>query len=168
MTISSVKPWDVTIDTVYKTTRVKVHDDRIIDTAADLIELWTGLIGADLTRWSQTRLEYLKRATEYQAAWLTTNYREAFSMGIFTELESDSVKQRYGAKATSLMSPYAYAALRQLSSGMRSKIKTYGAVGATGIEAKAQLKETLESTPDTLFEDDDDADYNQIIRIVKA
>lgn len=67
--MTSTPPWGATAASTRNSTLADVTDEHVL-AAGVLIESVAGLVGKDLSGWPSQSLSWLKRAVEYQAAYI--------------------------------------------------------------------------------------------------
>ena len=126
---TAVPPWGATTISVLQRTGKSVNDTDV-SIAASIIESVTGLIGRDLSAWADRKIQILRRAVEYQTAYILEN-PEIFSIGVYQSLRADGVTQDF-LRGDAVLAP---AAIRTLNSlNRRAWIETTKSLrGGTGV-----------------------------------
>ena len=126
------KPWGASIASVKENTNQTVTDNDI-KVAGTLIEVYSGLAGRDLSKWSRARITWLTRATEYQALYVLQN-PDIFSAGIYKKISADGVTQEF-VDADNTLCLQARQCLSHLSGRPRVRTQNVRLRGATGVIA---------------------------------
>ena len=143
------RPWGRTPLTVLSHTGVEVTSNDI-DVASSMIEVYAGLVGRDLSRWTESRLSWLARATDWQASFVKNN-PSLFTAGVYQSVRADDVQQVFRQRGMIDMDRRAVTCMLQIGGqGRVRSLRTRGATGLTAGPANAGVEEDTE--PDAELE----------------
>lgn len=103
-----------------------------INVAATIIEQYAGLVGVDLSQWSEVKLAWLSRAVDWQAAFIKNN-PDILQNPTYKRLRADDVSIEYWDNRDMIdIDSRALQCLRHL--GGRARVKAVKSLrGATGM-----------------------------------
>ena len=145
----TTKPWGSTPVSVLQNTGVDVSSGTI-SMAASMIEIYAGIIGLDLSKWSAVRLSWLARATDWQAAFIYKT-PDLFNLGVYKSLKADDVQQVFADRGMIDLDKRAIHCLVNIGGQARVRsLRMRGALGMLVGESSGSLDE--DSEPDGYLE----------------